>query len=471
MHPLLPWLLGSCGVWKYMEAKQDDRKSPQGHKWSQLLKPQSNAEEAAPAKIDALKCADSSGLPAEALLRSGADAPWQCFCTATDHTIKHTPLPETKNGVHEHWVFAATEATALGSANCTPGQLVNPFEGHPQRQCRSHLPVYSAFPPKIEDATIEAENIAIAMGSSHIQESYSFTDANAKIIAEADREWLGLADMSHQLVREWLGTIRPWHWDCRSNTYPLAYAVYSPSRAADCIHGFNPGSAESRVPAALPIVDEEYFELADVLMSVASAPPHETYNVVEIGARYAPFAVRALMAVKALKRSRRGAYAVVVEPLSEHIAWAHQHFRLNGFLEGTEYKSIQAFFGKVPPPAPGAPVKAGARAVTLAEALEGLDHIDMLDIDAQSAEAFLVQSPADAEALRKVRRAHIETHSAEVGEIVIRTLREHGFRVLRNASAQLYDQYHAPALGKLMFRGGSVYASNERAPNTLHGKC
>ena len=64
MHPLLPWLLGSCGVWKYMEAKQDDRKSPQGHKWSQLLKPQSNAEEAAPAKIDALKCADSSGLPA-----------------------------------------------------------------------------------------------------------------------------------------------------------------------------------------------------------------------------------------------------------------------------------------------------------------------------------------------------------------------------------------------------------------------
>ena len=61
----------------------------------------------------------------------------------------------------------------------------------------------------------------------------------------------------------------------------------------------------------------------------------------------------------------------------------------------------------------GAPwyVCVSTRILSLAQVLSGLDHVDLLDMDAQGGEASLVRSAADAVALRKVRRIHVETHS------------------------------------------------------------
>lgn len=303
---------------------------------------------------------------------------------------------------------------ATGLPLCPEGLAFNAFALTEDVACQKHLPVFQLFAS------------AARSESPHVR-------------------------FQPELIREWLGNARPWSWDCEANTYTAPYAANVPSRAVDCLRGDSPRGVD------LPTVDEEYFELADAMMAVASADIGGKFIVVEVGARYAPWAVRAMTAARILGRSRSW-FAVVVEPEALHVAWLRQHFAMNGFGPDT-YRVIQAPFDRAP------------RGVTLNETLRGLEHVDFLDMDAQRGEMFLVQSAADSDALRRVRRVHIEGHADHISEHVVSTLERHGFNVVRNASARVFDVYHSAAMGRMQFRGASIFGANRHSANTCLGMC
>ena len=391
-----------------------------------------------------------------AAMACSSSSDWQCLCKTTDHAHRTSTLrrnaevPIDIKNVSElaaQSVRKAAEATTGSIAAgleymCPHGRVYNALaehvaaaKGHDTgirqqgglggRACHKHLPIFRAFPPTLTPADLPA-----ASGSSR------------------------------GFVREWLGNIRPWEWDCAANTYWSPYAAFSPMRAVDCVRGAPVGGS------SLPVVDEEYFEMADVLLSVAAAPQTDKYIIVEVGARYAPWALRALTAARLLGRRAGQYHAVLLEPMPQHIKWIREHFQLNGF-GAADYTIHHAKFGQH---------RASGRHNhtapwrSLSELLEGLDHVDMLDMDAQDGERFLVQSEADAAALRRVRRVHIETHSEETGRVVMRMLEQHGFKVLRNATESLEEVYQS-AVGPVLYRAGSVYAANRDAVNTLGGEC
>lgn len=150
----------------------------------------------------------------------------------------------------------------------------------------------------------------------------------------------------------------------------------------------------------------------------------------------------------------------------QHIRWLKEHFSLNGFPSST-YDIKRAKFGQR---RSSGKQNSTAPWFSLSELLEGLEHVDYLDLDAQDGERYLVQNTDDSAALRKVRRIHVETHSDASSAVVIATLESHGFRILRNATASLFEVYHTP-VGPVLYRGGAVYAANRYAPNTLDGAC
>ena len=259
---------------------------------------------------------------------------------------------------------------------------------------------------------------------------------------------------SQLLVRESVGTLRPWAWDCVPNTYAAPYAADSPMRAVECV-GAVPVAQHLLLSSAapLPVVDQEYVELTETLLAVASADPGSTFVVAEVGARYAPWAVRAAVAARRLGRATR---AILLEPMAQHVEWIHEHFLLNGFAR-SDYEVITAPFGR--------------GGIGLAELLASVDHVDFLDIDAQGAEAGLVNTTADAAALEnKVYRVEIEPHPTRYDRdhrIVtttaagtIATLVRHGFTIERNVST-LFSLYKT-ALGRVYWRGGSIHAVNRR---------
>ena len=64
-------------------------------------------------------------------------------------------------------------------------------------------------------------------------------------------------------------------------------------------------------------------------MAAAAAEPGGTFVVVEVGARYAPWAMRAVKAAEVLGRSSKF-HVVALEPDTRHVGWIHEHFKMNG---------------------------------------------------------------------------------------------------------------------------------------------
>ena len=391
------------------------------HNWTTVLAPFVQAPDETQNKPQFPSTATSCRL--SALDLTSGDDGWQCACHAVEQTMRHVPTyghGRRQRAIEERSIFdsvsrVAERVRATGFPLCQQGRVFNPYAARGSTECSHHLPIFELFPP-----------VGAASGPAR--------PANSS---------------PHEYVREWLGNIRPWYWDCVPNTYPTPYAANVPSRAVDCLRG-DPSQGVD-----LPLVDEEYFELADAMLAVASADVGGRFVVVEVGARNAPWAVRAMTAARALGRSRSW-FAVLVEPMASHVQWIRHHFAMNGF--GPEmYRVISRPFGR--------------RGVSLSETLRGLEHVDFLDIDAQQGEADLVQSAADAEVLRRVRRVHIEGHRDAISEAVIATLKLQGFNTLRNASARVYDVYNSSVVGRVQFRGASIYAANRNASNTMRGEC
>ena len=357
---------------------------------------------------------------------------WQCLCAATAHRMRAvpaSPAPDTIAVRASRRLMNMLKTEGLNSM-CPDGRVYNPYANPSDERgtCSPHLPIFRLFPP----------------------------EAGTRGINPAD--WANITQ-DPLMAREWLGNIRRWRWDCTPTTYKNPYVVYSPMRLVDCVRRVPESGA-----AELPIVDEEYFELADGLMAVAAAPPGGKFVVAELGARYAPWALRTMYAARRLGRSREY-YGIVMDNLGIHATWTRQHFALNGF-DPSQYRIIQGFAFN------GAASQPNQNVYRLSKLLKDVDHVDLLDIDVQGAEKYILQSQQDAAAFeQKVVRVHIEAHSVRIGTYVTDMLVKHGFRIVRNATSNMNWMYHAAGIGKVLFRSGYIAASNTRFENTMGGKC
>eukprot|EP00741_Cyanophora_paradoxa_P009184 tig00001477_g8894.t1 len=114
------------------------------------------------------------------------------------------------------------------------------------------------------------------------------------------------------------------------------YPVYYPGRKEDCEQLRR--CAESRykhVRADFPLVDEEYFEWVALLEAVihAAAARLPSFNMIEVGAGYAPWTTSAAKALRHLNFTRPMALTTV-EAMPTLVGWMREHLAANGVCEG-----------------------------------------------------------------------------------------------------------------------------------------
>jgi FkbM family methyltransferase len=228
----------------------------------------------------------------------------------------------------------------------------------------------------------------------------------------------------------------------------------------------NTAPSPSEVQMGYPPIDEEYFEWVDILESVSRA--RDRYTMLELGAGYGRWAVRAATAAR--QRGIQHCHLVAVEAEPLHFKWLKQHLAING-LNSAEHTLVQAVVSEQPGKTlfyvgmpqtgqdradqwygqaiagsyekprqqteelyEGLPIielKSGWKAievpaVTLASLLQKLDRVDLIDIDIQGAELTVIRSAID-EIDRKVCRLHIGTHAHDLEQGLKETLGSHGW--------------------------------------------
>ncbi len=224
--------------------------------------------------------------------------------------------------------------------------------------------------------------------------------------------------------------------------------------------------------ATIPAFDEEYFEWVDLLEAVSLAK--NAFTMLELGAGYGRWSVRAVLAARQKKISRIRIGAVEAEPV--HVRWLLEHLRHNHINENEYYvyscavgksdepvyfyvgmpgkqltDSAQKWYGqaKVKDYEKAEPIstdtydgkslvtyKSGWRAIrvqqtTLKNILFNYDFVDLADLDVQGDEYDIIDSAMD-EINRKIRRLHIGTHSADIESNLIKLLSNNGWKCLRN---------------------------------------
>lgn len=225
---------------------------------------------------------------------------------------------------------------------------------------------------------------------------------------------------------------------------------------------FEPQKAMAHEPL-LPPFDEEYFEWIDLIEAVKAAKGQ--FVMVELGAGYARWIVRA---VAALQQLNPMPYRLVaVEPEPTHFEWLKEHLRDNG-IDPAEHELIMAavngtgervrfwvgnpsgWYGQAIAPGPVGSLKqriaawacsafgrrpsaegddvniVWVKAVTLDQILTKHDRVDLIDLDVQGAELDVL-SAAIEPLNRKVKRLHIGTHSAEIEEGLRKLFSSHGW--------------------------------------------
>jgi FkbM family methyltransferase len=218
-----------------------------------------------------------------------------------------------------------------------------------------------------------------------------------------------------------------------------------------------------------PPFDERYFEWIALLESVAAA--QGSFTMIDLGAGFGRWAVRAALAVQRLAPMPVRLIAVEADPV--HFDWMQQHFADNGidpsrhtliraavtggatnlpFLigspKGTERphewygQALANWAGEIIDGEAGeyggAPVRVhenGWRSIdppviTLREILSDVSRVDLLDIDIQGAEHEVLASATQA-MNSKVARIFIATHSREIDERLNGLLSTQGWQCAR----------------------------------------
>ncbi|OLP99609.1 hypothetical protein AK812_SmicGene17808 [Symbiodinium microadriaticum] len=155
---------------------------------------------------------------------------------------------------------------------------------------------------------------------------------------------------------------------CPYGTY--RYYHYFPSRWHACHeHEAFLKSGFSHVHLHLPVVDEEYSEMVAVYQSALRA--RISFNIMELGARWAPWATRAIALLRL--RNPLPYQLLAVEPGRVECAGTHRVLKLNGM------------HGRV--------LCTEADAALFLRLVSSIDHLDLLHIDIQGEEQQLLKDP------------------------------------------------------------------------------
>ena len=221
-----------------------------------------------------------------------------------------------------------------------------------------------------------------------------------------------------------------------------------------------------RVDTVYPPINEEYFEWIDLLESVLAAK--EEYTMMELGAGYGRWTVRAACVVRLYRQIPFHLVAVEAEP--RHFKWIGQHMRDNG-IDPSEHTLLRVAVSDragealfyVGAPSGGDDQAAEwygqaltqsyevvhgsaevnyesyevlklasgyeaikTKSVLLCDILPDTDRIDLIDMDIQREEMNVVASAIDI-LDRKVARLHIGTHGPAIEAGLRKLLGDHGW--------------------------------------------
>jgi FkbM family methyltransferase len=239
--------------------------------------------------------------------------------------------------------------------------------------------------------------------------------------------WEGEAEEGYLI--DWLGVRTRYAWDCIKNG---GYYKFVPSRRLECesydsLHADTAGRSPSRMPRIkgfLPPVDDEYPEYIDMLSSIARSRGKH-YIIVEFGASYGTWGVRAIAALRRLY-PQATYHMIAVESSQHRYKQMLQHAKANnihnctllhGYITGSRERAELGEGGKGvarsrSPYAVGEP-----QPLTLTEVLADHHDVDYIDFDIQGAELDVF---TEAESLKtlsdKVRAVHVGTHSPSIHE-------------------------------------------------------
>eukprot|EP00961_Rhodomonas_salina_P254980 3446065-Rhodomonas_salina.2 len=238
------------------------------------------------------------------------------------------------------------------------------------------------------------------------------------------RPWYGASEDGY--IIDWLGVRTRSAWDC---FWSSSYFKYQLSRRKEC--KLQPELAQSgdlEHLGFMPMADDEYFQWVVMLQSVVKSQGRP-YVVVELGASFGTWGVRALAAYRQLF-PRGSSHFVGIESSVDRVRQMHHHVLANnianfsllhGYVTGdtnTPYKNMPYW-------------SSGDFArIYFGDVLELYDHVSYLDIDIQGAEEELF---SDQDLLRilteKVHSAHIGTHSHEIHRLVRSALTSAGWEI------------------------------------------
>lgn len=221
-----------------------------------------------------------------------------------------------------------------------------------------------------------------------------------------------------------------------------------------------------------PIASEETFEWLMLLSSVLEAK--DRFVMAELGAGYGRWIVGAACALRRA-RPHLPFKLIGVEAEPQHFAWMRKHFEDNG-IDWREHTLIHAavagsrrtvsftkgldphvHWGQTIVDVP-AEWAAPMQAITLADALETVDLVDLVDMDIQGAELEVIEGSQDI-LCRKVRRVHIGTHSAKLERGLRRVFRRLGWQSIWDWPGRTVNR---TPYGRLAFNDGAQTWVNPR---------
>ena len=145
---------------------------------------------------------------------------------------------------------------------------------------------------------------------------------------------------------------------------------------------------------------EEYV-FQQVLRSLPTAP-----RMIELGAYWAHYSMW-------LKKAKPAADTIMVEPDPENLAAGRANFARNGY----QGEFIQAAVGK------------GQWELDAFVRSRGLEHLDILHVDIQGAEADLINGGRDTLGRRLIDYLFVSTHSQALHRLIVSELAQFGYRI------------------------------------------
>ena len=175
--------------------------------------------------------------------------------------------------------------------------------------------------------------------------------------------------------------------------------------------------------------------------------------MIELGAGYGRWSIRAALAIKAYHRTMPFKL-ICVEPEPTHFEWMAQHFRDNGIDPGSHdlieaavtdsdgevsfyIGSPDSWYGQSIATNPNASsgMVRQVKALRLKQILDKVAHTDLIDLDIQGAELDVLSNAIDA-VNQKVKRVHIGTHGHDIEDSLRSLFREHGWYKINDYRCQ-----------------------------------